>query len=83
MQEAQVSVKESLVKIIDEMPEDKIAEALDFALFLNSKKKKEETSLDSRRHIELKTGSIESLQRLAGIVDWEGDAVVDGENYWD
>jgi hypothetical protein len=76
MPNAQVSLKTSLIKLIDEMPEARIAEVLDFALFLNTKEKKESG-------IELKLGSFESLKRLSGIVDLGGDAVIDSENYWE
>jgi hypothetical protein len=76
MAEAQVSLKESLIQTIDEMPADKIAEVLNFARFLNEKQA-------PAGQIVVKRGSFEEFEALAGIVSLGGDAVVDCENYWE
>jgi hypothetical protein len=76
MQAGAASLKESIFKVLDKMPEDKVAEVLDFALFVNSRKQPEKKNI-------VKRGSFEEFESLAGIVSLGGDAVIDCENYWD
>ena len=73
--QAQVSLKESVIKVLDNLPEAEIAPVLEFALFIESKKQK-------AHQIVLKRGSFEEFEALSGIVSLGGDAVVDSENYF-
>ena len=76
----QVSLKESLIEVINDMPNDKIASILDFALFMKSRLQSEE---ESSAHIIIKEGSSKKLKALVGRFGLGGDAVADAENYWE
>ncbi len=76
----QVSLKESLIKVIDDIPEDKIASILDFALFMKSRPQSEKGSSPC---IVIKEGSSKKLRALVGRFGLGGDAVADAENYWE
>ncbi|MBM3235666.1 hypothetical protein FJZ31_05150 [Candidatus Poribacteria bacterium] len=76
----QISLKESLIKVIDDMSNDKIASILDFALSMKSRPQSEE---GTSAHIVIKEGSSKKLQALVGRFGLGGDAVADAENYWE
>ena len=74
--QSHAALKESVVKVLEGLPTDDVAEVLDFALFIQSRKQK-------KGKVVLKVGSFENFKKLSGIVSLGGDAVVDSENYWD
>jgi hypothetical protein len=68
-------LKASVIKVLNELPQDKVAEVLEFVLLIRSRIEKE-------RGI-IKNGSSQTLKSLIGCLDLGGDAVADAENYWD
>ncbi len=68
----EVTLKESVVKVLDELPPEGIATVLDFALFMKSKTHaKQSTSLPI-----VKTGSFAALKPLIGRFDLERNYVI-------
>ena len=67
-----VTTKQAIVKLLDELPSDKLVEVLDFVQFLKERKP-EQGGMASR--IEVKAVPAEQFKRLAGLVAWGGDAV--------
>ena len=75
----EVSLKNSVMEILDELPPDGISSVLDFARFIKLKTQSEEkTDFPT-----VKVGSFADLKPLIGKFDLEGDAVVDCEQYWE
>lgn len=73
------SLRESVIRILDELPPESIAELLDFALFLKSRSQ-------TRRGVQkpqLKTAPASRLDGLVGLVAWGGDALVDTEGFYE
>jgi len=75
-----VSLKKSVIKVLDELSSEQLAAVLDFALFIKSKVQAEEKKTNL---LTVKTGSFADLKPLVGIFDLGGDAIVDCENYWE
>jgi hypothetical protein len=75
-----VSMKESIMKVINELPPERVAEVLDFALFL-----KERGQAKSQKFLkpEVKTAPIENLKALVGLVSLGGDALEDTERCYE
>jgi hypothetical protein len=67
------ALKDSVIKVLNELPPSEVAEVLDFARFVQAKNQK-------KRQAVLKTGSFDDLQPLVGMVALGGDAVVDCDN---
>ncbi len=77
---SETSYKEALIKIIDELPSEKVSEILDFATFLRERSKTD--PLDQYGVI-VKTVPAEHYKALSGIVKWGGDALEDTERLYD
>jgi hypothetical protein len=67
-----LKLKEAIIEVLNELPEERIAEVLDFAVFL--KTHRPEGGLPTRT---LSTVPASQLTLLTGIVAWGGDAVED------
>jgi hypothetical protein len=72
--------RETLVKLLDDLPEEKIVELIDFASFIRDKLKY--TSPYPRRTF-VRAVPVEQLQLLAGSVAWGGDALADTERLYE
>ena len=68
----EVTTRQAIVKLLDELPSDKLVEVLDFVQFLKERKR-EQSGTASR--IVLKAVPVEYLKGLGGLVAWGGDAV--------
>jgi hypothetical protein len=77
---SETSYKEALIKIIDELPAEKVSEILDFAAFL---KERLITKPLDQYGVIVKTVPPEHYKTLAGIVQWGGDALEDTERLYD
>ncbi|MBU0510225.1 MAG: hypothetical protein KKD28_04180 [Chloroflexi bacterium] len=74
-----VELKEAVVKVLDELPSERIAEVLYFAVFM-----KERAGEEKRiSRIPLKSMPANHLKYLVGLVAWGGDALEDAERLYD
>jgi len=71
------ALREETIRVLQQLPHDEIAEVLDFALFVQSRKKRDEPEF------EVKAVPIETLEPLIGIMSIGGDALEDSERIWD
>jgi hypothetical protein len=67
-----VNLKQQLMKELNELPQDKLLEVLDFVIFLRTRKVPILPSVPAS-----------SLDRLTGLVAWGGDALADIEKLYD
>ena len=72
--------RETLNKLLDDLPEEKVVELIDFASFLRDKQNN--ISCYSHRTF-VKALPVEQLQILAGTVAWGGDALEDTEGLYE
>lgn len=73
------SVKEEVIRLLDDLPEERIAEVLDFTLFVKTRNRTSQLQREQLiRHV-----PAENLNALKGIVSWGGDAVEDAERLYD
>lgn len=79
MEATKLATRETLLQILDELPVERQAEVLDFALFL-----KQRLAARKQRSSKLVAKGIPAsrLMALAGIVSWGGDAVEDTERLY-
>jgi len=79
-------IKRRVEQALEELPADKMAEVLDFVLFLKKRCGEEElqleTNLDSGM-LRVRTVPPSHLDRLTGLVEWGGDAFADSERLYD
>ncbi len=80
MQAQNIDPKEAVIRVLDDLSDEQLAEVLDFALFL---KQRQQTRTRDERRIEVKSVPASHLDPLVGIVSWGGDAVVDTERLYD
>jgi len=73
----QLELKQAVIRVLDELSKERIAEVLDFALFLKTQRPMPSPDL------ELRTLPVSTLVSLTGLVDWGGDAVEDTEKLYD
>jgi len=78
---AELTTKAAVLQVLDELPEERVSEVLDFALFLKAKRQSPPGNQASV--LRLRTLPASTLTSLAGLVDWGGDAVVDAERLYD
>ena len=71
------SVKDEVIRLLDTLPEERIAEVLDFALFVQARNRK------VQHEQVIKSVPAENLNALKGIVAVGGDAVEDVERLYD
>lgn len=79
-------MKKKVEQALEALPADKIAEVLDFVLFLKNQSHEEASEAiegeDSRR-FPVRTMPVSHLDRLTGLVEWGGDAFADSERLYD
>jgi len=71
------ALREETIRVLQQLPHDEVAEVLDFALFVQKRKKRDESQF------EVKAVPIETLEPLIGIMSIGGDALEDSERIWD
>ena len=76
----EVSTKQAIVKLLDELPSDKLVEVLDFVQFLKERKREQGETVS---RIVPKPVPASHLKGWADLVAWGGDAVKDTENLYD
>jgi hypothetical protein len=69
-------LKEAALKVLDELPRDRVAEVLDFALFV---RQREEKQFGGPRDHCVPSVPAAQLDGLVGLVAWGGDALTDTE----
>lgn len=74
-----MELKESVIKILDELPSERIAEVLDFAEFV----KHRDRDANRTSRLIIRSAPISQIEELAGIVSWGGDALEDSESLYD
>jgi len=72
--------RETLDKLLDDLPVEKIVELIDFASYL---KDRQQNSSSYSSEIVVKSVPIENLKRLAGTVAWGGDAISETERLYE
>ena len=75
-----VTTKQAIVKLLDELPSDKLVEVLDFVQFLKERQR-EQGGMASR--IEVKAVPASHLKSLLGLISIGGDALEDTERLYD
>ncbi len=80
MRLTQSTPKEALIKIMDDLPEEKRAEVLDFAAFIKGRLTPEEAKSIKPN---LKSVPAARLESLVGIVALGGDALEDAERLYE
>ena len=75
MTTAGADLRQQLMRELSELPPDKLAEVLDFVVFLRTRKQEE--------HPFVPLLAASSLERLTGLVAWGGDALADAERLYD
>jgi len=79
-------IKRKVEQALEELPADKMAEVLDFVLFLKKRYGEEELQLKTNRDstmLRVRTNPASHLDRLTGLVEWGGDAFADSERLYD
>ena len=76
-----ISLKEEVISVLDQLPQDRLAEVLDFALFIKARVQR--TATQQRMLARPETIPRNDLMALTGIVSWGGDAVEDAERLYD
>jgi len=74
------STKEAVIKILDELPPEQVAELLDFALFL--KQRSQMPYRPFHRAVAIAVPAAR-LDGLVGLVAWGGDALADTEGLYE
>jgi hypothetical protein len=73
-------LKEATLRVLDELPRERIAEVLDFALFI----KERETKNGKAAHkAAVPVVPATHLDSLVGLISWGGDALADTERLYD
>lgn len=73
-------LKEAILRVLDELPRDRVAEVLDFALFVQQR---ETRKVDAVRNLVVPAVPARKLDGLVGMVAWGGDALTDTERLYD
>jgi hypothetical protein len=73
-------LKEATLRVLDELPRERVAEVLDFALFV---KQRETKKGDTGRNLIVPAVPTTQLDALVGLVAWGGDALTDTERLYD
>ena len=79
MEHSNSSLKEAVVRLLDELPTQQIVEVLDFATFIKDRSVMGET----HRRLVVKTTPISHLNDLVGLASLGGDALEDSEGLYD
>jgi hypothetical protein len=73
-------LKEATLRVLDDLPQDRVAEVLDFALFV---RQREGRKAGAPRDRSVPSVPATQLDGLVGLVAWGGDAVADTERLYD
>ena len=73
-------LKEATLRVLDELPRERVAEVLDLALFVKQRETKKD---DTERNLIVPAVPAAQLDALVGLVAWGGDAVADTERLYD
>jgi hypothetical protein len=73
-------LEEATLRVLDELPRERVAEVLDFALFV---KQRETKKGDTERNLIVPAVPASQLDALVGLVAWGGDALNDTEHLYD
>jgi hypothetical protein len=79
-------LKQAVMRALDGLPTEKMAEVLDFALFLRVRRSKEDVQMAAAQEsigLNLRTVPASRLDGLTGLVAWGGDAVADAERLYE
>ena len=79
-------LKQAVMRALDGLPTEKMAEVLDFVLFLRGRRSKEEVQTAAAQEatgLNLRTVPASQLDGLTGLVAWGGDAVADAERLYE
>lgn len=79
-------IRRAVQQVLDELPADKMAEVLDFALFLKKRwAEKGAATAPAREPMALTLRSVPAshLDGVTGLVAWGGDARLDAERLYD
>lgn len=79
-------IKQAVERALEELPAEKVAEVLDFVLFLKARWMQEaaqRVAAPEPTRLVLRTVPASHLDRLTGLVAWGGDAVADAERLYD
>ena len=79
MQARDVDPKEAVIRVLDDLSSEQLAEVLDFALFL---KQREQAKSQAERRREVVSVPASQLRPLVGIISVGGDAVEDSERLY-
>jgi hypothetical protein len=83
---SEYTVKQAVLRALNELPREKVEEVLDFVLFLKTRKPKgsaHATTAQEPSGLVLHTLPASSLDALTGLVAWGGDAVADAERLYE
>jgi len=79
-------LKQAVMRALDELPTAKMAEVLDFVLFLKMRRPKEGVQMAAAQEstgLNLHTVPASQLDGLTGLVAWGGDAAADAERLYE
>lgn len=74
-------VKQAIVRTLDELRPDQVAEVWDFAAFLRGRARHE--FAPPKSPVQLRLVPIETLSALSGLISLGGDALIDSETVFD
>jgi hypothetical protein len=77
---AESTLKDAVLQALDDLPQERMAEVLDFALFLKTRQKDRSVVSPVLR---LPSVPASQLKPLIGLVAWGGDAVEDSERLYE
>lgn len=75
-----LTMKTTMLQVLDELPAERVAEVLDFALFLNAQQHHDAVAT---LPLPLPAVPATQLTSLIGLVAWGGDAVADVERLYE
>jgi len=77
---AESTLKDAVLQALDDLPQERMAEVLNFALFLKTRQK-DRAGVAPALHLPSVPAS--QLKPLVGLVAWGGDAVEDSERLYE
>ncbi len=75
-----LTMKATVLQVLDELPAERLTEVLDFVLFLNTRRRENNVAVPT---LNLPTVPAAHLMPLSGLIAWGGDAVADAERLYD
>lgn len=74
------SLKEAIIRVLEELPSERVTEVLDFTLFLKQRSQAED---QPSQRLVFKAIPADRLDPLVGLVSWGGDALADTERLYE